>query len=100
MYPGVRTFKQRVIAGAQVGGIFLQLGCAATAEIVAHAPGGTCGLGFDFAIVDNEHGMGGEEAVLAQVRRGLPAPACVRAAAPPPLRAAPPAPLRPPPSSS
>lgn len=99
MYPGVRTFKQRLASGAQVGGMFLQLGSAATAEIVAHAPGGTSGLGFDFCIVDNEHGLGGEETMLAQVRRGPPA---LRLAAPPrcpltrpPARARRPRPRRP-----
>ena len=77
LYPGARTFKERMRHGAQVGGIMLQLGCAATAEIAAHCQGGPSGLGFDFAVLDQEHGLGGEEAVAAQLTALAGSPACV-----------------------
>lgn len=60
MYPATPAFKQRVLALERVGGIFLQLGSAATAEIAARS-------GVDFLVLDQEHGLGGEDATLAQL---------------------------------
>jgi len=60
MYPACATFKPRVLAGAQAKGLFVQLGSAATAELAARA-------GFDFVVLDQEHGLGGEDVLLAQL---------------------------------
>ena len=77
LYPGCKTFKERMRYGAQVGGIMLQLCCSATAEISAHCQGGPTGLGFDFAVLDQEHGIGGEEAMIAQLTALAGSPVCV-----------------------
>ena len=60
MYPSCATFKPRVLGGAQVKGLFVQLGSAATAEMAARA-------GLDFVVLDGEHGLGGEDVLLAQL---------------------------------
>jgi 2-keto-3-deoxy-L-rhamnonate aldolase RhmA len=60
MYPSCATFKPRVLARAQVKGLFVQLGSAATAELAARA-------GFDFVVLDQEHGLGGEDVLLQQL---------------------------------
>jgi 4-hydroxy-2-oxoheptanedioate aldolase len=63
-------FRHRVLAGAFVGGTFCNLGSALTAEMAGLA-------GFDWVLLDHEHGPGGEETVLRQ----LQAVAAVRIAA-------------------
>ena len=75
LYPGVALFKARVRAGEELKGTFLQLGSVATAEIAARA-------GFDWVMLDQEHGMGGEDVTLAQLTAiaGTPAVPIVRVA--------------------
>jgi len=55
-----RTWKERVRAGEPSIGTFLGLGSAAAAEICALS-------GFDWLLVDLEHGGGGEDALLGQI---------------------------------
>jgi 4-hydroxy-2-oxoheptanedioate aldolase len=76
LYPSAATFKQRVLAGEQVSGLFIQLGSAVTTEIAARA-------GFDFLVLDQEHGLGGEDTTLAQLTACAGTHACpvVRVAA-------------------
>jgi 2-dehydro-3-deoxyglucarate aldolase/4-hydroxy-2-oxoheptanedioate aldolase len=54
------TWKERVRAGEPTIGTFLGLGSAASAEVCALS-------GFDWLLVDLEHGGGGEEALLGQI---------------------------------
>jgi 2-dehydro-3-deoxyglucarate aldolase/4-hydroxy-2-oxoheptanedioate aldolase len=54
------SFRQRVRAGEPLLGIFLQFGCALATEIVAQA-------GFDWALVDLEHGAG-EDSLTSQLQ--------------------------------
>ena len=60
MYPACVAFKPSVLARAQVKGLFVQLGSAATAELAARA-------GLDFVVLDQEHGLGGEDVLLQQL---------------------------------
>jgi 2-keto-3-deoxy-L-rhamnonate aldolase RhmA len=74
--PGVSTppdpsFRQRVLAGEQLFGTFLNLGSSLTAEIVALA-------GFDWALVDTEHGPGAEWHAVAQLQALGRTPGLVR----------------------
>ena len=62
--------RRRMLAGEELLGTFLDLGSALAAEI-------TAGAGFDWLVVDLEHGAGGREATLAQLQ-ALRAPAIVR----------------------
>jgi 2-keto-3-deoxy-L-rhamnonate aldolase RhmA len=55
------AFRTRVLAGEVVVGSFLNLGSALTAEIMAIG-------GFDWLVVDLEHGPGGEQEALAQIQ--------------------------------
>ena len=57
-------------AGDELLGTFLDLGSALAAEI-------TAGAGFDWLVVDLEHGAGGREATLAQLQAAR-APVVVR----------------------
>jgi 4-hydroxy-2-oxoheptanedioate aldolase len=59
----VTTFKERVRDGEVTLGTFLNLGSALVAEVCALS-------GFDWLLVDLEHGAGGEEALVAQVLAG------------------------------
>ena len=52
--------RQRVLAGEPTIGLFVNLGSATSAEIVARA-------GYDWALVDLEHGAGTESELLAQL---------------------------------
>jgi 2-dehydro-3-deoxyglucarate aldolase/4-hydroxy-2-oxoheptanedioate aldolase len=54
------SFRQRVRAGEPLLGIFLQFGCALATEIVGQA-------GFDWALVDLEHGAG-EDSLTSQLQ--------------------------------
>ena len=62
--------RQRMQAGDELLGTFLDLGSALAAEI-------TAGAGFDWLVVDLEHGAGGREATLAQLQASR-APVVVR----------------------
>lgn len=54
------ALRQRVLAGETVFGLFLDFGSIAAAEIVARA-------GYDWVIVDLEHGNAGETELLGQL---------------------------------
>lgn len=57
--PFDRSFRDRVLAGETLYGLFLDLGSAPSAEL--------CGtLGYDWLLVDLEHGWGTEADVVAQ----------------------------------
>jgi 2-keto-3-deoxy-L-rhamnonate aldolase RhmA len=71
VYPAVATAKARVLARENFNGTFIQLGCAATAEIAARAPG------LDFVLLDGEHGLGSEATTLAQLQAVSGSPTCV-----------------------
>src|SRR5919204_4326021 len=58
--PGA-TFRQRVRSGEALLGTFLQLGSPVATEIAAQA-------GFDWLLVDLEHGAGSEAALLADLQ--------------------------------
>jgi 4-hydroxy-2-oxoheptanedioate aldolase len=55
------AFRTRVLAGELLVGSFVNLGSALTAEIMA-----LCG--FDWLVLDLEHGAGGEQEALAQMQ--------------------------------
>lgn len=65
--------RRRVLAGEPTIGAFIQLANAVAAEVVAQA-------GFDWLIVDLEHGHGGEAELLGQLHaiQATPAAALVR----------------------
>jgi 2-keto-3-deoxy-L-rhamnonate aldolase RhmA len=54
-------FRAKVLSGAWLAGTFINLGSALTAEIAANA-------GFDWLMIDQEHGPGGEETLLSQLQ--------------------------------
>jgi 2-dehydro-3-deoxyglucarate aldolase/4-hydroxy-2-oxoheptanedioate aldolase len=58
--PPRSDLRRRVLAGEPTVGLFLNLGSVVSAEIVARA-------GYDWALVDLEHGMATEAEVLAQL---------------------------------
>jgi len=70
VYPAVVDAKARVARGERFNGVFMQLGSAATVELASRA-------GFDFVLLDQEHGLGGEETLTAQLIAAAGAPACV-----------------------
>ncbi|HTT59197.1 MAG TPA: aldolase/citrate lyase family protein [Acidimicrobiales bacterium] len=57
------TLRERVRAGQSTRGTFLNLGSAGAAEVCALA-------GFDWLLVDLEHGAGGEDGLVAQLLAG------------------------------
>lgn len=57
----MKNIKARIKNGEAVNGCWLNLGSALTAEIVGHA-------GFDWVLIDLEHGAGNEKDVLAQLQ--------------------------------
>ena len=70
------NFRSRVLAREWVIGTFINLGSPITAEVA-----GT--LGFDWLLIDHEHGPGGEDTLLHQLQAvgGTPAVPIVRIAA-------------------
>lgn len=74
-------FRERVLAGEWLGGTFLNLGSSVTAEMAGTA-------GFDWVLLDHEHGPGSEETLLHQLQAvaATPAAAIVRIAANDPVR--------------
>jgi 4-hydroxy-2-oxoheptanedioate aldolase len=58
--PGFTDLRSRISAGETLYGTFLQLGSAIAAELVARA-------GFDWVIIDLEHGAGTEADLLASL---------------------------------
>ncbi len=67
---GIHDLRRRMRAGDELLGTFLDLGSALAAEI-------TAGAGFDWLVIDLEHGAGGREATLAQLQAAR-VPAIVR----------------------
>jgi len=61
-------FKQRIQAGERVAGTFLNLGSPVTTEMAGCA-------GFDWLLLDHEHGVGGEETLLHQLQAAAATPA-------------------------
>lgn len=59
--PVLEPLRDRMLAGEYLTGTFLSLGSDAIAEIAAYS-------GFDFLIIDLEHGMGGLDSVVRQLR--------------------------------
>lgn len=55
-----RAFRARALGGAQLFGTFLQMGSPVSADVCA-------GAGFDWCLVDLEHGLGAEAALLAEL---------------------------------
>ena len=70
VYPAVVSAKSRVLALEDFNGCFIQLGSPATAELAANA-------GFDFLILDQEHGLGSEDVTLAQLQACSGNPTCI-----------------------
>ena len=69
----MKGLRQRILAGETLLGCWLSLGTAITAEIVGLA-------GFDWTLIDLEHGAGDEQQALAamQALSGTPAASIVR----------------------
>jgi 4-hydroxy-2-oxoheptanedioate aldolase len=61
-------FRRRVLAGEWTTGTFLSLGSSITVEIAGLA-------GFDFLVLDHEHGPGGEDTLLGQLQAAASTPA-------------------------
>ena len=75
------TFRARLLAGELLTGFWLNLGSPVTAEMAGLA-------GFDWVLLDHEHGPGGEETLLHQLQAvsATPATCLVRIAANEPPR--------------
>jgi 4-hydroxy-2-oxoheptanedioate aldolase len=75
------TFRSRVLAGEFLAGSWLNLGSAITAEMA-----GLCG--FDWVVLDHEHGPGSDSTIIGQLQgvAATPAVALVRIAANEPVR--------------
>ncbi len=63
-----KDFRQRVLAGERLGGTFLNLGSPFTVEIAGCA-------GFDWLLIDHEHGPGGEDTLFHQMQAAAATPA-------------------------
>lgn len=61
-------FKKRLRAGDRLSGTFLNLGSSLTVEIAGCA-------GFDWLLLDQEHGVGGEETMFHQLQAAAATPA-------------------------
>lgn len=61
-------FRTRVLAGEWLAGTFINLGSSVTVEIAGDA-------GYDWLILDHEHGPGGEETLLHQLQAAAGTPA-------------------------
>ncbi len=57
----MKTLKKRVINGEILAGIWLNLGSSVTAEMAGRA-------GFDWVLIDQEHGIGDQETLLHQLQ--------------------------------
>jgi 4-hydroxy-2-oxoheptanedioate aldolase len=62
------AFKKRLRAGERLAGTFLNLGSPMVVEIAGCA-------GFDWLLIDQEHGVGGEDALLQQLQAASTTPA-------------------------
>ncbi|HKB57425.1 MAG TPA: aldolase/citrate lyase family protein [Lacunisphaera sp.] len=63
-----KDFRTRVLAGERLGGTFLNLGSPVTVEMAG-------GAGYDWLLLDHEHGPGGEETMLHQLQAAAATPA-------------------------
>jgi len=72
---GIRSIRRRAIDGEILVGTWLVLGSSLTAEIAGNS-------GFDWVVLDMEHGMGGSDSLLLQLQAlsGTPASPIVRVA--------------------
>ncbi len=72
---GINSIRSRANSGEIVVGTWLVLGSSLTAEIAGNS-------GFDWVVLDMEHGMGGSDGLLAQLQAisGTPASPIVRVA--------------------
>jgi len=61
-------FRRRAMAREWVTGTFINLGSSVTTEIAGHA-------GYDWLLIDHEHGPGGEETLLHQLQAAAATPA-------------------------
>lgn len=61
-------FKKRVLAGEWLAGTFLNLGSSVTVEVAGLA-------GYDWILIDHEHGPGGEDTLLHQLQAASATPA-------------------------
>src|ERR1700742_533865 len=61
-------FRKRVLAREWLGGTFLNLGPPVTVEIAGLA-------GYDWLLIDHEHGPGGEDTLLHQLQAASATPA-------------------------
>lgn len=61
-------FRKRVLAREWLGGTFLNIGSSVTVEIAGLA-------GFDWLLIDHEHGPGGEDTMLHQLQAAAATPA-------------------------
>lgn len=57
----MKWIRERVLSGEWMGGTILNLGSSLTAEIAGKA-------GFDWVLIDIEHGMGGRQELLGQLQ--------------------------------
>ena len=58
----MKDLKQKLSTGKAVIGLFLSSGCGAVAEIVG-------GCGYDFVVIDGEHGQCDERSIFDQIAR-------------------------------
>ena len=72
---GINSIRGRAKDGEILAGTWLVLGSALTAEIAGNS-------GFDWVVLDMEHGMGGNDSLLMQLQAlsGTPASPIVRVA--------------------
>jgi 2-keto-3-deoxy-L-rhamnonate aldolase RhmA len=63
-----KTFRQRVLAGDWLAGGWLNLGSCVTTEVAGN-------LGYDWLLLDHEHGPGGEDTLLHQLQAASATPA-------------------------
>lgn len=62
------TFRRRTLAGEWLAGAWLNLGSCVTTEVAGN-------LGYDWLLLDHEHGPGGEETLLHQLQAASATPA-------------------------
>ena len=58
----MKNLKDKLRTGNAVKGLFLQSGCTAIAEIAG-------GCGYDFVVIDGEHGQSDERSIFEQIAR-------------------------------
>ena len=61
-------FRSKALSGQWLTGTFINLGSSVTTEIAGNA-------GFDWILIDHEHGPGGQDTLLAQLQAAAATPA-------------------------